>query len=116
MGFKPGGDEYGKRLHGANACYATSLLSELTLLSTAASSLLQCVLPVVQLHAKGTAQGGGGFGVGDLHHVNMAVGGAEVAAVEGGHLGLGLLKSGPCSVLQYPSKLIKTDMHQQLQG
>lgn len=76
-----------------------------TLVGTAASSLLQRVLPVVQLHTEGAAQRGGGFGVRHLHHVDVAVCGAKVAAVEGRHLGLGLLKSGPRSVLQHPSKL-----------
>lgn len=84
-------------------------LSQLTQLSTAASSLLQGVLPAVQLHAKGTTQRGGCFGVGDLHHVDVTVCGAEVAAVEGRHLGLGLLEGGPRSVLQYPCKLTQRE-------
>lgn len=77
----------------------------LTLLSTAAAALLQRVLPVVQLHTKGTTERGGGLRVGHLHHVDMTVCGAEVAAVEGGHLSFRLFKGGPCSVLQYSSKL-----------
>lgn len=77
----------------------------LTLLSTAASSLLQRVLPVVQLHTKGTTQRGGGLWVGHLHYIDMTVCGAEVAAMEGGHLSFRLLKGGPRSVLQYSSKL-----------
>lgn len=77
----------------------------LTMLCSAASSLLQRVLPVAQLHTEGTTQGGGGLWVGHLHYIDMAVCGAEVAAVEGGHLGFGLLKGGPRSVLQYTSKL-----------
>lgn len=81
----------------------------LTLLCAAASSLLQRVLPVVQLHTKGAAQRGGGLGVGHLHHVDMTVCRAEVAAVEGGHLRFGLLKGGPRSVLQHPSKLPKKE-------
>lgn len=35
----------------------------------------------------------------------MAVGGAEVAAVERGHLGFSLLKGGPRPVLQHPREL-----------
>jgi len=70
----------------------------LTLLSTAMPALLQSVLPAVQLHAKGAAQRGCGLGVGHFHHIDVAVGGAEVAAVKGGNLGLGLLKGGPRSV------------------
>lgn len=81
------------------------MLPVLTLINTAASSLLQRVLPVVQLHTKGTTQRGGGLWVGHLHHVDMTVCRAEVAAVEGGHLGFSLLKGGPRSVLQNPSKL-----------
>lgn len=79
----------------------------LTRLSTAASSPLQCVLPVVQLHTEDAAQGGGGLGVGHLHHVDVAVGGAEVAAVERGYLPFGLLEGRPRPVLQHPSKLTK---------
>lgn len=79
--------------------------SSLTLLCAAASALLQRVLPVVQLHTEGTAQRGGGLRVGHLHHVDVTVCGAEVAAVEGGHLGFCLLKGGPRSVLQHPGKL-----------
>lgn len=73
----------------------------LTLLSTAAAaaSFLQGILPVVQLHAEGTTQGGGGLRVGHLHHVDMTVCRAEVAAVERGHLGFGLLEGWPRSVL-----------------
>lgn len=77
----------------------------LTMLCTAASSLLQRVLPVAQLHAEGTTQRSGRLRVGHLHYIDMTVRGAEVAAVEGGHLGFGLLKGGPRSVLQYTSKL-----------
>lgn len=62
---------------------------------------------MVELHAEGAAQRRGGLRVGHLHHVDVTVCGAEVAAVEGGHLSLGLLEGGPCSVLQYPSKLVK---------
>lgn len=72
---------------------------------TAAPVLLQSVLPAVQLHAEGTAQRSGGLGVGHLQHIYVAVCGAEVAAVQGGNLGLGLLKGGPRSVLQDTSKL-----------
>ncbi len=87
-------------------CFSCPLTS-LTVLSTAASSLLQRVLPVVQLHAKSTTQRGGGLWIGDLHHIDVTVCGAEVAAVEGGHFGFSLLKGGPCSVLKYPSKLLQ---------
>lgn len=73
--------------------------------AAATSSLLGRVLPVVELHAEGAAQRGGGLGVGDLHDVDVAVGGAEVTAVQRGNLGLGLLEGGPRSVLQYSSKL-----------
>lgn len=58
------------------------VFSELTLLSTATASFLQSVLPVVQLHTKGTAQRGCSLGVGHLHHVDMTVCRAEVAAME----------------------------------
>ena len=75
----------------------------LTLLSAAPP--LQSALPAVQLHPEGTAQTAGGLGVRDLHHVDVAVGGAEVAAVERRHLGFGLFEGGPGPVLQHPSKL-----------
>lgn len=75
------------------------------MLCTFAACFLQSASPVVQLHPKGTAQGGGGLGVGDLHHIYVTVCGAEITAVEGGHLGLGLLKGGPRSVLQDSGKL-----------
>lgn len=73
----------------------------LTLLAPAAAStsLLGCVLPVVQLHTEGTAQRGRGLRVGHLHDVNVAVGGAEITAVQRGHLGLGLLEGWPRPVL-----------------
>lgn len=78
----------------------------LTLLGPAAAPpLLWRVLPVVQLHAEGTPQGRGGLWVGDLHDVDVTVGGAEIAAVQGGHLGLGLLEGGPRPVLQHSGKL-----------
>lgn len=77
----------------------------LTLLSTAAASFLQRVLPVVQLHTKRTSQRGCGLWIGHLHHINVTVCGAEVTTMERRHLGLCLLKGGPCPVLEYPGKL-----------
>lgn len=58
------------------------LCTILTTLSSGACTLLQRVLPAVQLHTKCTAQRGCGLGVGDLHHIDVAVRGTEVAAVE----------------------------------
>lgn len=77
----------------------------LTLLGTTAPPLFWCVLPVVQLHAECTSQRRGGLWVGDLHHIDMAVCGAEIAAVQGGHLRFSLFKGGPRPVLQHTGKL-----------
>lgn len=79
----------------------------LTLLTAVTPHFLQSVFPVVQLHAKSTAQGGGGLRIRDVHHIDVTVCGAEVAAVERRHLGLGLLEGRPRSVLQYPGKLAR---------
>lgn len=62
-------------------CFA-AVFNVLTTLSSGVSTLLQRVLPAVKLHTKSTAQRGCGLGVGDLHHINMAVCRTEVAAVE----------------------------------
>lgn len=75
------------------------MLHRLTLFSSAKATFLKRILPVLQLHTKGTAQGGGGFRVGHLHHINVTVRWAKVAAMERRHLGLGLLEGGPRSVL-----------------
>lgn len=77
----------------------------LTLLSTAASPLFWRVLPVVQLHAERTSQRRGGLWVGNLHNIDMTVCGAEITAVEGGHLRFSLFKGGPRPVLQHTGKL-----------
>lgn len=98
-------DKYGKFFCCPGVFFVCFFSSTLTLLCTAAASLLQSVLPVVQLHTEGTTQRCCGLWVGHLHHVNVTVCGAEVAAVERGHLGLGLLEGGPCPVLEYPRKL-----------
>ena len=77
----------------------------LTVLGAAPPPSLHGVPPAVQLHPEGAAQRGGGLGVGHLHHVHVAVGGAEVAAVQRGYLGLGLLEGGPRPVPKHTGKL-----------
>lgn len=77
----------------------------LTLPSGAVSATLRRFLPIVQLHPERAAEGGGGLGVGHFHCVDMTVGGTEVAAVQGGHLALGLLEGRPGPVFQHSGKL-----------
>ena len=62
-------------------------------------------LPIIQLDTKCTSQGSGCFGVRNFHHIDVAVGRAEITAVQRGDFRFGLFKGGPGSILQDPRKL-----------
>lgn len=77
----------------------------LTLLGSAAPALFCCVLPVVQLHAEGAAQRRGELRAGNLHDIDVTVCGAEITAMQRGHLSFSLFEGGPRPVLQHSRKL-----------